>query len=690
MPIFLNETEKQAIIDSDSIIVKRFRKALEIRTKQRANSLSLLTGNATTQWWYPVAEYLSDSAMQYALKPSETLGEWLRSTTLSIARRPTYDWVGPWFREHSEPFVGNLETAHLCWGVAAVLDLAENIFQNTELEEVKSALQEKGIVLCRRWLLKNNHLANWRGIMASGALVASAVLENRTLIEEFLPQIQLLTQAFQPDGSYGESLQYGNYLANALMLAYESLARKYPEYAGQIDIESYAKGMFWVASSMLYSKPIAAWGDEPRARAANFNDSAAIFRPSGDLLLHISARLAEKELLNAGLARWLFQEYYEEYPLQAPHNLATFGMVNDWGFLTLPLLTQASNVISPADWDLPLTQAFSNGNTFVRDKWQGNSVLAIQAGINDGCYTAGHLQGDLNSFILAYKKERLLIDAGHSCYRNLIHGIESSTQTHNTCTFLIENEILGLQEDLAKIKLLEQKNVLPRRKIIESKPSAPIERGGKLIHCERLADISLVVSEVAASYGKPVEEFTRSWVQIGSHLTFVIDRIRASEPVRTVWNWLVNNRDEKTFYESHKNQLTVYRHQVGMKLFNTNYLNVSGVTYAYAHDAYHPEPNQLGEGKTGSGLLFRFTDSEKRTQLLGIQVIAVDELALIDDYKVKIEKNEKEKQIISIQNPNEEVSLEIQSEFPLSLALNRLESVIKINEKDGKFKTEML
>ncbi len=687
MSNFLSEIERQQIIASNDPIVKRFRKALEIRVKQRTNSLGILTGGATTQWWYPVAEYLSDGAMQYALQPSEASAEWLRSLTLAIIRRPAYDWVGPWFREHSEPFVGNLETAHLCWGVAAVLDLAKEVFQNDELAEVKRNLYDKGIVLCRRWLHKNNHLANWRGIMASGALVASSTLQNEALIKEFLPEIQILTQAFQPDGSYGESLQYGNYLANALMLAYESLVRTHPEHAQQIDIQSYGKGMFWVASSLFYQKPMSTWGDFPIARAANFNDSAAIFRPSGDLLLHISSRLSPaNEVISARLARWIFQEYYEANSLQAPHDLATFGMRNDWGFLTLPLLTHTSAPVSPKDLDLPLTHAFSNGNTFVRDKWQGSSILAIQAGNNDGCYTAGHLQGDLNSFILAFQQERLLIDAGHSCYRNLIHGIESSTQTHNTCTFLIENEALGLQEDLAKIKLLEQKNILPRRKIASGKPMPPIDRGGKLLHCERFGDVSLVVSEVGASYGEPIQEFMRAWIQVGANITLIIDRIQAKEPVKTVWNWLVNNRDDKTVWERHNHLLSVCRHQVGMKLFNVNGLDISGPTYAYAHDAYHPEPNQQGEGKTGSGLLFRHTANEGQTQLLGIHIIAVDELALIADYKFTIDTNAQENRIIHVQNPLNAISLEIVSEFPLKLTIKHSKSVAKLEESNFNLK----
>ncbi|GAB3261561.1 hypothetical protein GCM10027347_26660 [Larkinella harenae] len=639
--IFLTETERLTIRSSQDPIIGRFRKALTLRVTERLSTPGLrpenatlgraTMGRATLGWWYPAAEYLSDAAMQYALLPTDELGSWLRSTVLHIARLPVSDWVGPWFRDHSQPFTGHLETAHVCWGVSAVLDLAGAVFTEAEWDEVSEALHDKGVVLCRRWLRKNNHLANWRGIVASGALVASAALNRDDLLDEFTPEVSRMAQAFQPDGSYGESLQYGNYLANALMLAYESLIRNYPDYAHQLDISAYSRGMNWMAQSMLYRKPMASWGDEPRARAINFNDSAALFRPSGDLLLHVAARYEDS--VQAGLARWIFQEYYEPCPTQGPHDLATFGMRNDWGFLTLPLLTQTVSAVAPQQAQQPLTTTFSNGNTFVRDAWNGKSVLAIQGGNNDGCYAPGHLQGDLNSFMLVHNRERLLVDPGHSCYRNLIHGLESSTQTHNTCTFLVEQDALGLQEDLSKIKLLEQRNVLARRLIqADETVGPPVERGGRIQTVQRLNNVSLVVSEVAASYGLPIQEFTRCWIQVGAHVTFVFDRIRASEPVRTVWNWLLNHRDGQSIVQTDGNSLTLYRHQTGLKLWQAGSASLGGPVYAYVHDAYHPEPAQLGEGQPGSGLLFRHTDQQKSLEINRLHVLVADDLDRIDTW----------------------------------------------------------
>ncbi|HEV7350888.1 heparinase II/III domain-containing protein [Telluribacter sp.] len=632
---FLTDSEREAIqqrLQTQDRLTALFFDALYQRVYRRVKRKQLQEAEDTTAWYYPAAEYLSDAAMLYALQPDADLAEWIRIQSLQIAGASLYDWAGPAFRSHAEPLSGHLETAHLCWALSAVLDLAQPVFSENEVAEVKGALREKGITLCQRWLQTNSHLANWRGILTSGLLVAAVVLEKEATVDSTLAEWQTCAQAFQPDGSYAESLQYGNYLAYALMLAYEAVVRKYPQKAEQLEVAAYARGTRWIASSMFYAKPVTGWGEEPRARAANFNDSAALFRSSGDLLLHIASR--HTDATEAGLARWLFATYYEPVPYQGPHDLATFGMVNDWGFLTLPLLVQTARPVSPTEAGLPLVSHFSNGNLFVRDDWEGSTILAINGG-GEPLHGPGHLHGDLNSFILAYNQERLLVDPGHSCYRNLIHGLESSSQTHNTCTFLIENDSLGLQEDLAKATLLEQKSVLARRLIRESGISAPINRGNHRLIARRDDCISVVGAEVSAVYGAPLTEFTRIWIMAGSHIVFVVDSIRSQKPVTTVWNWLVNNRDGNTRVESKDNSLTIKRNRAGLRLFHLGTSTLSHPVYGYVHDAYHVEPNQRGEGKPGSGLVYRFTEKESHTHRTVVHALALDDSATIGGWKLE-------------------------------------------------------
>lgn len=628
MSTFLSDTEKTAIlneIDDEKSLISVFFHALQKRVYQRVSWENLLGPNATTIWWHSTAEYLSDAAMSYALKPTPELADWLKRETLEIVRKTNYEWVGPEFRDHTEPFTGHLETAHLCWGISAVYDLAKKAFSENEKHEIKTALQEKGIVLCRRWLDKNIHLANWRSILFSGAMVTAVVVEDEKTVNELLPEFELCQNALQEDGSYGESLQYGNYLLLALTFAKEAVLRKYPNIHHSAKRRTAFNNYHyvnWFATSMFYIKPLQGWGDEPRARAANFNDSAAIFRPSGDVLLHLAAR--SEDQTERGLAKWLFEKYYVSSPHQEPHDLATLGMRNDWGFLTLPLLTFESKSILPEEAGLPLTTVFSNGNGFIRDAWEGKTIIATNGG-SQPLNGLGHLHGDLNSFILVHNHERLLADPGHSCYRNLIHGLESSSQTHNTCTFLIEKESLGLQEDLAKASLLEQKSVFPRRLIVNGKGGEKIDRGDNLLICAKDDVISVIGSEVGRAYGQPIQAFSRCWILAGSNVLFIVDKISAEYPVTTLWNWVVNNRDRKTVWLKEKNCLTVKKNNAGMKLFHGGNGSFSFPVHGFLHDAYHPEPNQSGEGSSSDSFVFRFTEKEKLATRTVVHAIALDE-----------------------------------------------------------------
>jgi len=677
---FLSEEERAFILkDNDNPTLQNFLDSLRIRVSQRIGQEDFLGKEFENQWWYAAFEYISDAAMLFHLYREKDVGKWIKAVVLTIIRRSEDDWTGPWFRDHSKPMTGHLETAHLAWAMSAAIDLAPDVFSIAEQEEVKRAVWEKGVLPCQRWIANHHHLANWRGIMLAGILIPAAVFHEEATLATYVPLMDQCMEAFQEDGSYAESLQYGNYLAYSLMLTYESLHRLHKVHAEKIRIEAYAIGINWMISSMLYSKPLTGFDIDPRARAANFNDSAATFRPSGDLLLHIASRCQELLPKQAALAKWLFEEYYEGVPHQKPHHLASFGFVNDWGFLTPPLLPQAANSISPEEAQLPLTSSYSNGNSFIRDSWNGKSILAIQGGAAP-LRGPGHLHGDVNSFILAHLEERLLVDPGHSCYRNLIHGLESASQTHNTCTFLRGSNIT-LQEELAKNKIIEQNNIPERRKIIDGFLNEAIVRGNRQLINKRLKNVSIVGSEAAQLYGEPIQEFSRFWISAGSNVLFIVDRIKAAEPILTTWNWLVNNRDGQASVRYLNAQLLqVLRPQAGLLMFHGGNSEPNGPLYGYVHDFYHPEPGQAGEGKPGSGLLYRWSEKKATEFRTTVHLFCFDEVAQLSSWEIKQENKH-----YSARSKDQEWSMEIQSENHLQLLLSADNTQWQLEEKDNLF-----
>lgn len=625
MSLFLSDRERDAIRRGASKApLNRFFWALVNRANRRAETPGLTDRSATVEWWHAAAEVLTDAAMAWALKPADPLGPWLRDAALSVARRPVDDWIGPFFRSHADPPTGHLETAHLSWSLAVALDLAPDVFSEAERDELRQVLTERAMPMCVRWLDRARHLSNWRCVLLAGLAVPAAVLDDAQATERALEEFTLCCDAFQPDGSYAESVQYANYAASTLALAAEALLRRDPNWRGQLPIERYARSARWFAASLLYIKPLDGWGPYPRPRVANFGDCGAIAAPSGDLLLHIAARAADALPDEAGLARHLFDSIYVPIPELPPHDRATFGFVNTCGFLTLPLLTQAVEPLAPKEADVPPVASFSVGDVLARDAWGGRTVLAARTG-SEPLHVTGHWHDDLHSFILAHNGERLLVDPGHSCYRGLIHVAEMRTDTHNAISFGTKDggELL-------------QSHRLVRPISAERRLAAPVDRGARLLLAQREGEVALVASEASAAYGAPIAECTRVWLLCGAHALFTIDYVCADEPVWPKWHWVLNDRDGLLDLKvAGPDRIVARRGDAGMKLFHCAGGERSGPFYSYVHDAYHPLPNRRGEGASGSGLVMRWSGREARETLMAVHVVAVDDYGTVAGWHLK-------------------------------------------------------
>lgn len=615
--------------------------ALRERVARRATSPSLLDRDATVDWWHCTAEYLTDAAFMMAAAPEPAIGAWLRHAALGVARSDAQAWVGPPFRDHgTNPLIGNLETSHLSWGLAASMDLAPQVFSDTEREEITTALREHAIPQCRRWLEHHNIVANWRCVLTAGLAVPAAVLNDRPAMAEAVKHFKVAVQAFQADGSYGESLQYANYAAFHLMLAWEALVRRQPELAQELPLIPQARMVNWAACSHFYKKPMGGdWGALDRPRAANFGDSAAIFRPTADLLLHVAARTSTLEPKTAGVARWLFDTLYLDNPRQGPWDRASFGFVNHYGFLTLPLLGTAAAALTPAEAGLPVLAAFGNGDVLARDAWEGKTVVALRTGGPEPLACCGHLHGDLNSFILVHNRERLLVDPGHSCYRGMIHDLEISSRCHNTCTFASGSGGFGLQEEVHAGIL--QQHAPPRRLLdAQKQPLPPIARATRTQLCSREGDVSVVVSEAAAAYGPDVSEFTRVWLLAGSNALFVVDFIVTPKPMRTTWHWMFNNRDgELELRHVPPDRLVARRGNVGLKIFHVGPGRLANTAQGFVHDAYHPRHGQLGEGASGSGTVVNFTEPASATERCAVHAFVFTDTGLVTNWHLKTADN---------------------------------------------------
>lgn len=641
MSLFLTESERAAVraYNTDPVFSSLYW-GLVNRAKEYGTAPGLECAGTDTEFLHHVLEYLSDAALVCAVAPDDRLKVRLRHAALDVAELPLDDWIGPFFRDHaSKPPRGHLETAHLAAGLAIVYDLVPELFSAEEKERIEHALREKAVPLCREWLKRNDHLANWRCILLSGLAVAGAVLHDEAILDEAEEEYRFCLNAIQPDGSYGESLQYANYCYRGLMLTGEALIRS-GRAPGAMP---YAKAVRWFRHSLLYSKPLSGWGPYPRPRSLNFNDSAAICGPDPDLLMHIAVRAKDEMPAEAALARQLFDELYTATPAQGPFDRSSFGFLNRYGFLSLVLYKCAA---APAAGNEPLPwAAFSNGDCVARSDWENaRTILGFRAG-SGGLCAPGHLHGDANSLILAYGQERLLADPGHCCYRNWLHHFDCATGSHNTCVFRYGNAELG-------------QKTTPQRKIGPEKTLGPTQpRGGKMLFAGRCGNVTAFGNDAAEAYGAPITRFERFTILCGEHVLFVVDRIDSSEPVTAVWNWLLNNRDGELEWKLlPPDRLVARRGSVGMKLFHLGEESApQGPFYGHVHDAYHPLPGQKGEGAPGSGMQFRWQEHSARTGRTAVHAIALDSYGPVSQWHLRTEegialKGQREEWVLAVEN----------------------------------------
>lgn len=620
MRLFLTPSELQAAREHPAIFTPQ--RWINERRADRiaANPGCLAPPGADTEWPHHVMESMTTVAAAFRIRPDPVYARWLRAAVRAVSEQPEDVWIGPWFRNHdARPARGHLETAHIAAALALALDLADNAFDDDTRALARDALRGRALPLCREGLRILRHATNWRCVLAMGVVLPAAVLDDTAVLAEIRDEYPRLADLWQPDGSYGESLQYGNYAGWSMALVHETLLR-----AGVADElpAPYAGYARWAAYSLVTVRARGGiWGDAPRPRSVNFNDSGAMFAPSPDFLWHIVARAADTDPASAAWAAWLARAAYPEGAADSPLDRSSFGFVPRFGFLTLALaghpavtaLASASDGASPFA-DAPRSARFSTGPCIFKGGWEpsGTGISVAMNAASDPLHTVGHTHADLGAVVMAYAGASLLADPGHACYRNVGRSFDTSTPAHNTVHFLDEHgRVLG-------------QSLPGKRGFIDDVAFAPpVARKGRfLLHAQR-DDIVVFGHDIADVYDERVNVAERWTIIAGGQAVFVADRIVTTDSLRTVLVWLADNRDDALDIKVMKDRLVLRRAGAGLKLFvipldakddaaDRTAAWRPGRSFGAVHDAYHPLPGCPGEGRSGSGLYFTWTEPSAR------------------------------------------------------------------------------
>lgn len=626
MAIFVTQAEvtrlRQAPADSKQ---RRFYEALRDRVQKNTRAPGLVQPDDTQQWWHLCWERASDAAFVYHVDRDEALGQWLRAVGLWLAELPGDEWLGPWFRKREAIPRGMLETAHASLTMCEILDLAGDLFSGEETQALRAALREKGMAPCERFcdgIAKGGHINNWFNVLLGGYGVSAVVLGDTERVKQTLTWLPLAHNLYNAD-SYGESLQYSNYASLCLSNLQEVLLRAYPECEPQLDMRCYARLMPWYATSYLYQKPLHE-GGPAYPRSFNFSDSAAIFRPTADVLVQVAVRMAKTLPREAALASWLLNTTYPN-PSLGPDELATFGFVNQYQYRSIVMMPDVVEAASPDVLGYPEVMEFEYGHVLLRDRWHSpRAQMAIQAGYAPQNVTS-HRHQDHLSFQMVVGKERMLVDAGHCCYRLAAWRFSTSSAQHNLFDFeLPDGTVLG--QTLAKGSFVQRE--------------APLVRN--LLRM-RIGTAEVTVADGTDAYGPEVTRAVRAFVSVLPNACFIIDRAETSVPTVMRDHFAVNNRDNRLgVNRADDHRLVFRRNGEAMKLFECGaWLDGARVPsklrldWGYVHDYYHPQPNQAGQGKDGSALIYSWDSPSAGTSHLKVYAMAMDSDPAIRSWHIK-------------------------------------------------------
>lgn len=591
MGIFIAGTELERLNNApQSGKQQEFYRALKKRVCRNTQEDSLVQSADTQEWYHLCWERISDASFVCRVERDQRIGRWLHDRVMEIVRMDTDKWVGPWYRQRGEVLLGSLETSHILLAVCEAVDNCPFLFTREELDEAVTAVREKGRLLCMRYCDSiaegRNHINNWFMVILDGFGTAAVLLKEEAMVQKAVQWSHLAASLYSRN-DYGESVQYSNYATLHLAHLNETLLRSGYVQENELDLQCYTNIMDWYAASFLYCKPLSDTG-KAYPRAVNFGDSAAIFRPSADILVHVAVRMKKKAPKQAGLAAWMFHTMYQD-PCLGPDELAGLGLFNQYQYYTVLNLPDMARAVSPKEAGLPCSMSFEGGQIISRDRIENpRTVVALQAGGRPFHVTA-HRHKDQNSFQLICGQERMLVDPGHCCYRLRAQKEAVSELCHNTFSIRKNGEIMEQRE--------VEGNIFLRK-----------EPGNRLLCNYFWKNVQLTASDAAGLYDDTIQKAVRIWIMDLPYRMFVIDVVEASVPVSLCTHFCANNRDNALrVHRATPQRLVLRRGGQALKLFEA-YSETDGrevksefhFDWTAMHNYYHPLENQEGQGREGS------------------------------------------------------------------------------------------
>ena len=582
------------------------------------------------EWYHLVWGKLSDACFVYRVTGDRALGQWIHNRVMELAALDEDAWIGPWFRpRRSGPPVGTLETAKIALALCEACLNASEVFSEEELSAVQRAMSDKGLVLLGRHLdklfsdepcMKNN----WFMVTNCAYGMTAAVLGRKAEVQHAL-EVLKITLSFFDEDSYGEPLNYAEMASTYVNLLGEVFYRLGYMTEEDMPLKELADMLSWYVLSIQglqyteeYGAGVQHIGEQHIGEpgmwipiAFNFGDSNLHMYFQSDKFIQLAVRLKDRDPEKAGLASWLFHLPFRQDEKGKRSYAGDFYGMSYLGLLALPHM---ASPISPDQAKLPTVQRFRVGHILARDSWENPRMTAAIAAGAEQMQISSHKHSDQNSFLLTVGKERMLIDPGMCCYRLQSQQEAKAEDSHNMIT------------------LFKNGKPVPQHVVSGRMTADTGQYINRLQVFEAFQDGWIVASDAAKLYDS-MDQAVRIWVFCMPGMMFVADYVVSGEPLQLHTSFVMNNEDNKlktNVYNAHR--LVFRRGTEAMKLFNPLNL-VDGrevetelaYDWTYAHHRYGIQPNSPGQGKEGSGLIYRWTCKEEGTELRRLHTLMMDE-----------------------------------------------------------------
>jgi len=607
MPKFVTEEQLQRLRESDEDSFPKHAYGVIRERVYRSASYPGIQPGDPEDWWSMSERRLRDAAFVWYVERDPALGEWIRNIAFWIRDLEDVDWIGPWFRSHARPLVGQLETAHVSAAMCYTLDFCDELFTSEEKDGLKKVLRENGMELCRRFcdgtLENGTSMNNWYSVLLMGYGMATLVLEEEEEIRHTLELMKVSQRIYNRD-SYGEPLNYCDYASSVLMRLQETLLCFRPDLRENVSLDCYARMTIWQASSFLYMKK---WNEQdkiPDSRYINFGDCDANYKPRAEMLAHVAARCRQTHPKEAALASWMFHIFYTGEIDGSDVNGPDYSVINLYPDMAQPK--------SPAELGLDAELFFENGHAILRDRWEEpRSVAAMRIGYQSLNACAHHHQ-DFGSFQFVLGKERMVVDGGSCCYRTHSHKFSASILQHSTVDFLdAEQRTEGFNRPVSPYAGVIGQTLIGGWFGSPEKPMAHTVRN------EKSGAVRIIAVDLSELYGDDVPHFTRIFLCGLPGFMIILDYARTVRPLSMRTHFPMNNRDGKLEVQRLDQHHYAFA-RFGESMRIAEYLcMVDGkeqpshmqMDWGFCHKHYSSRPNEEGQGKEGTIELYNWVDA---------------------------------------------------------------------------------